>query len=445
MGRQKLGIYEKYLEFDSIKQYLRQSIGAKKSRINSNSTFEELVASADISQYLRGLRIFLDEYFEHASNPYELIKFMDNLGNNKKAISEFVLTIDNFVSWLKSKGYSDKTVLKYQAHVRAFIHKNHFNYSFKNFDADSERQIDNEKLGVDVSVIKEILWKIPSYTNDYYLKMLIEGMQKTGLGSDEIRSLTFGDLRYRFRTNSNGDEQKFVKIEKRREKSNRRFLTWFYGEYKRKVIKHLEMHPKSEYPDDQSWLVKSYHAFQQSFTNAYKNCIKKEYPEFLIIENGKLKKIATLHWYRHIFCSSAEIVGVPSSLIDLFVGHKGDAIRNIYHEIPDKKKLEFFKKVQEELFGVRESETREIIEREIIERLTVNLLNTGKRQTIFDRIEHNHEDLKNEPNDVKMGYFLTKIIDIAKNELRTDESFKAEISLEIEEKIVKKYNLTPKS
>ncbi len=404
-----------------------------------------MVGSVDISQYLRGLVIFLKDYFEPANNPYELIKFMENLGNNRQEISSFVATIDNFVAWLKSKGYADKTVLKYQAHVRAFAHKNHFNFSFKNFDADSERKIENEKRGVDIGIVKEILWKVPDYTNDYYLKLLISGMQKTGLGSAEIRSLTFGDLRYRFRTDSDSDN-KFVKVEKRREKSNIRFLTYFYGDFKRKVIKHLEMHPKEEYPDNQSFLVKSYHTFQQSFSNAYRNCIEKEYPEFLIIsESGKLKKICSLHWYRHVFCSCAEIVGVPASLIDLFVGHKGDSIRNIYHEIPDKKKLEFFKKVQEELFGIRESETRETIEREIIERLTENLLNTGKRQTIFDRVEHNHEDLKNEPNDVKMGYFLTKIIDIAKNELRTDESFKAEISLEIEEKIVKKYNLTPKS
>ena len=441
MGRKKSNIYEKYLEFDSIKQYLSQSIGAKKSKISSTSTYEELIASVDVSQYLRGLKIFLDEYFEPASNPYELIKFMDNLGNNKKAISEFVLTVDNFVAWLKKKGYSDKTVLKYQAHPRAFAHKNHYNFSFKNFDADSERQINNEKHGIDIGLIKEILWKIPEYTTEYYLKMLIEGMQKTGLGSSEIRSLTFGDLRYRFRTNGNGDEQKFVKIEKRREKNTQRFNTYFYGSYKRKIIKHLEMHPKSEYSDDQSWLIKSYHAFQQSFSHAYQNCIEKEYPEFIDYKG----KIATLHWYRHIFCSSAEIVGVPRGLINLFVGHKGsDEIGKIYHELPDKKKLEFFKKVQEELFGVRESETREIIEREIIDRLTENLLNTGKRQTIFDSVEHNPEQLKDEKTDVKMGYFLQKLINIAKEELRDDEDFMEEIYEGFESKLLSKYELNLK-
>lgn len=455
MARKKSNVYEKLLEFDSVKQYLSQSIGAKKNKINTNSSFEDLIQSVDVSQYLRGLVIFF-EYFEPASNPYELIQYIENMGNDKKKISEFVKTVDNFVSWLKAKGYADKSVVKYQAHVRGFVHKNHYGFSFKNWDAESERKVNNENLGIDIGVVKELLWKIPDYTNDYYLKMLSEGMQKTGLGSGEIRSLTFGDLRYRFRNNGNGDETKFVKIEKKRSKNTQRFVTWFYGDYKRKVIKHLANHPKSEYPDDQSWLLKSYKLFNKLFSNAYKRIVEKEFPELLNYDtktriNKKtgeaeeytvLKKIATLHAYRKVFCGSAEVVGVPSSLIDLFVGHKGDSIRNIYHEVPDKQKLEFFKKVQEELFGVRESDTRSQIEKEIIDRFMENLLNKGKRETIFHAVNEHPEHLKDETTDRKMGYFIQKLITIAKDELKQDSEFREEMYEEFEERISKRFNLT---
>lgn len=446
MGRTQTNIYQKLLEFQSVRQYLTQSIGAKKSKINPNASFEELIDSVDVSQYLRGLVIFLD-YFQYASNPYELIQYIENIyrSNDKQAKSEFVQCIDNFVSWLKAKGYSDKTVLKYQAHVRAFIHKNHFSFSFKNWDADSERQIENEKKGIDIGLIKEILWKIPEYTNDYYLKMLVEGMQKTGLGSAEIRSLTFGDLRYRFKNNGNGDEEKFVAIEKRREKSNVPFLTYLYGDYKRKVIKHLEMHPKSEYSDKQSWLLKTYNQFDKLFSTAYKNLIEKEYPEF----RDEKRKIATLHWYRHVFCASAEIVGCPKVLIDRFVGHKGDSIQNIYHNIPKKKALEYFKKIQEELFGIRESDTREQIEKQIMDRLMENLLNKGKRQTIFDAIDEHPEHLKNETTDRKMGYFIEKILKTAEENavkrLKNDEEFIDDLFNRFETKLLNRYRLMLKS
>ncbi len=91
------------------------------------------------------------------------------------------------------------------------------------------------------------------------------------------------------------------------------------------------------------------------------------------------------------------------------------------------------------------NKSKEQIEREIIERLTEGLLNTGKRQTIFDFFEHQPENLQDESNDVKIGYFLQKLITIAKEELAKDESFKQEIFEELKEKLVKKYDLTPKS
>ena len=104
-----------------------------------------------------------------------------------------------------------------------------------------------------------------------------------------------------------------------------------------------------------------------------------------------------------------------------FVAHSDDRLTGAYASA---KYLESnFKMIQEELFGIRSSDTREEIEKEIMDRIIDNILNKGKRQTIFTNFDDNPEDLKDEDIDMRTGYMVQKIIETVKEELLEDEDF----------------------
>lgn len=417
MGRKKTD-WSELLAFDSVKTYLNGSIGSKKSQIDSNGSFEEKIESVNLSNYLRGLQIYLNQYCKFAKNPYELIKYYregirsENEDYGKTVISTFKQSVEDFTAWLKNKlGLSPKTSVAYQSHVRGFCSHSGINLGkLRNYDVDSERSRINEKHGIEFEEIKEILFKVIEYTTDKNLKLLLEFMKRTGIGSREVLDLTFGDLRYRKWEND------FVKLEKRREKSGIRFKTWIYGDLKREIVKYLENH--KDYPDEQKWLLKGYHTFMQSFTTAYNRVINAEFPEYKDIE----KKVATMHGFRKVFKTTGIMLRIPEGIIDLFVGHKRDSITRAY-EKDNKQLLNWFKEIQEEIFGIKESDTREKIEREIVEKFMEVLTNKGKRQTIFNQFIHKEEDLKEESNDVKMGFFMESLMNTMKKELLEDEDF----------------------
>jgi len=62
-----------------------------------------------------------------------------------------------------------------------------------------------------------------------------------------------------------------------------------------------------------------------------------------------------------------------------------------------------------------------------MDRIIENILNKGKRQTIFNNFDDNPEDLKDEDADMRTGYMVQKVIETVKQELLEDEDFIKEL------------------
>ena len=58
-----------------------------------------------------------------------------------------------------------------------------------------------------------------------------------------------------------------------------------------------------------------------------------------------------------------------------------------------------------------------------MDRIIDNILNKGKRHTIFTNFDDNPEDLEDEDADMRVGYVVQKIIETVKEELFEDDNF----------------------
>ena len=415
-GRVKNQKWLTYLEFGSVKNYLSGSINSKKSKIANEVSFEDKIQKVNLTNYLRGLEVFLKEYCDFAKTPFELIHYYRELRktNDNDGLTAFKQHVEDYIVWLKNdRGLSGTSAMNYQAHLRGFLKWNDIILKFKNYDEDSEKSLRKAKFSIDFYKEVEMGKKVIGYVKNYNLKMIMKWMMISGLGSKEILSFKYGDLRYL--NYSNG----LVRIDASRVKTGVNFTTFIYGEIKELIQKHLEMNKDAE--DGDFWMnedpERAYHRYEKMFTNAYKNMLEQEYPEF----KSAKRKVFTFHSYRSLFITICRDLRVPVHIENKFVAHSDDRLTHAYASA---KNLELnFKMIQEELFGVRSSDTREQIEKEIMDRILDNLLNKGKRQTIFTNFDDNPEDLKDEDVDMRTGYVVQKIIETVKEELLEDEDF----------------------
>ena len=419
-GRIKNQKWLKYLEFTSVKKYLSGSINSKKSKISNECSFEEKIQKVNLTNYLRGVEVFLNEYCDFANTPFELINFYEELRktNDNDGLTAFKQNIENYIIWLKNeRGLSGTTAMNYQAHVRGVLKWNDISLKFKNYDERSEKSMRKAKFSIDFYKEMEMAKKLIGYVKNYNLKMAMKWMLISGLGSKEIFNFTYGDLRYL--NYSNG----LVRIDASRIKTGVDFTTFLYGEIKELIQKYLEMNKNAE--DSDYWLneepEKAYHRYEKMFSNAYKNMVEQEYPEL----KSANQKVFTFHSYRSLFITICRDVRVPRHIENRLVAHSDDRLTNAYASAKDLESN--FKMIQEELFGVRSSDTREEIEKQIMDRIIENILNKGKRQTIFTNFDDNPEDLKDEDIDMRTGYMVQKIIETVKQELLEDESFIKEL------------------
>jgi len=405
-----------YLDFNSVKNYLRGSINSKKSKISNEVSFEEKIQKVNLTNYLRGLEVFLTEYCNFAKTPFELIKYYEDLRkvDDKEGITAFKQIVENYIIWLKKdKGLAGTTAMNYQAHLRGFLKWNDVVLRFKNYDERSDKAMRKAKFSIDFYKELEMSKKIIGYVKNYTLKMCMKWMMISGLGSKEIFSFTYGDLRHL--NYSNG----LVRIDASRIKTGINFTTFIYGEVKELIQKHLEMNQDAD--DSEYWLNEepetAYHRYEKMFTSAYKSMIDQEFPEL----KEATKKVFTFHSYRSIFITICRDLRVPQHIEDCFVAHTSEGLNKHY---PLGKDLESnFKAIQEELCGVKNSDTREQIEKEIVNRIIDNIVNKGKRQTIFSNFDDNPEELKDENVDMHVGYMVQKIFETVKSELLGDQDF----------------------
>jgi len=415
-GRSKNQKWSSYLYFKSVENYLNGAINSKKSKIANETSYEEKIQKVNLTNYLRGLEVFLEEYCSFAHNPYELIHYYQDLRktNDTDGLTAFKQTVENYIIWLKNeRGLSGTTAMNYQAHLRGFLKWNDIILKFKNYDEDSEKAIRKAKYSIDFYKEVEMGKKIIGYVKNYNLKMCMKWMLISGLGSKEIFSFKYGDLRHLNYDNG------MVRIDSSRIKTGVNFTTFIYSEVKELVQKYLEMNKDAE--DSDYWMgeepEKAYHRYEKMFTSAYWNMIHQEYPEIKNIS----KKVFTFHSYRSIFITLCRDLRVPLHIENRFVAHSDDRLTGAYASAKDLESN--FKMIQEELFGVRSSDTREEIEKEIMDRIIENILNKGKRHTIFNNFDDNPEDLKDEDADMRVGYVVQKIIETVKEELLEDEDF----------------------
>ena len=423
-GRTKNQKWLKYLEFGSVKNYLSGSINSKKSKIANEVSFDDKIQKVNLTNYLRGLEVFLKEYCDFAKTPFELIHYYQELRrvNDSDGLTAFKQHVEDYIVWLKNeRGLSGTTAMNYQAHLRGFLRWNDIILKFKNYDEDSEKAMRKAKFSIDFYKELEMGKKLIGYVKNYNLKMCMKWMLISGLGSKEIFSFTYSDLRYL--NYSNG----LIRIDAERIKTGVNFTTFLYGEVKELVQKHLEMNKDAE--DGDYWLneepEQAYHRYEKMFTNAYRNMVEQEYPEL----HSAKKKVFTFHSYRSIFITICRDLRVPLHIENKFVAHSDDRLTHAYASAKDLESN--FKMIQEELFGVRSSDTREEIEKEIMDRIIDNILNKGKRQTIFNNFDDNPEDLKDEDADMRTGYMVQKIIETVKQEILEDEDFINELKTKL--------------
>jgi len=407
MARQRNAKWLGWLNFLSIKNYLNGSIQSKSSKIGSNATLEEKCDSVNLTNYLKGVEVFLKEYTNEFNEPSEIIDHYKEIRDNDEALARFKQLVENYIVWLKeTKGLSANTSQNYQAHLRGFLKWNNIIFKFRNYNETSERAKERRKLGIDFKALKEMSFKVIGYVNDFDLKLLLRWLQISGLGSREIFKQTFGDLRYK------DLDQQFVRIDGDREKTGIDFTTFVYGYVKDDIQKHLKLN--KDRADDEFIFgdpKSSYQNFQRRYKRAYKTMIDEEYPQF-----KESKPVFTMHGYRGIFETICRMLRVPKHIEEVFVAHLSDNITRAY--VLESELLENFKLVQEELFGVRESDTREQIEREIIQNLTNALMDKGKRKTIFNKCKDaTADEIEAISLEYKMNYLIESIIDEAKKEI----------------------------
>ena len=440
--------WKKLLEYESIKTYLNGSIGSKSKAIGESLTLEEKVKNVRLSQYLLGVDNFIKGYstymFENEQFPrnfnecYEFLDYIEEVrGSDDRSLwNKLLRYLDDYTVWLKEvRGLSGKTAINYQAQLRGYLNWNGAGIKLQTKEELSEVSKEQGNYSFDnLEKLLEFGKKVIEYAPDFELKTLLNWMLRSGLGKAEIMYLKMKDLR-------NKDlDQEFVEISKTRKKTGVTFITFIYGDLKRDIQKLMEYQHKDKKGNntlnnkdkgDKDYLfgenpdrLQNDNNFDRRFSRAYKKCVQQEFPQYLKAK----RKLFTMHKYRHVFETICDELRVPKSVENFFVGHKQFGTDKSYKK-KNKRMQKDFKKIQEFIFGIKESSTREEIKAEIIKDFTEALLNKGKRVNEFKRYENatTQEEKEAFSNQVKMNFFLEKIINIAKSdakkELLQDEGF----------------------
>ena len=448
MLSEKNAVWQKWLEFDSIRTYLNGSIGSKSGAIGDKLTLQEKVNNVRLSQYLLGVKNFLvyskymfeEKQFERKFNEcYEILDYIDDLKSlkDRKKWGELLVYLDNYTIWLMTveikdkeenivkKKFSGKTSINYQAQLRGYLNWNGAGVKLKTKEERSEVSKEQHKWGVEFDELKKLGMRMIFYAPDFELKTLLNWLFISGLGKAELTRLTMGELKHL------DWNKEFVKIEQNRQKTGVDFMTFLYGDVKKDVKKFIDTYEytdregkvflRNKDKDDDDYVfghnpdrAQTDINFNKKFENAYNRMISTEFPEY---KEAK-QKLFTMHKYRHIFQTTCDTLRIAKPYENSFVGHKQFGTDKSYKMPNAEKMLVEFKKIQEELIGVKESTTREQIENEIIANFTQALLDKGKRKSIFSSFSKNNETDKNEiPIEMKTNILVESIIQEAKNEI----------------------------
>jgi hypothetical protein len=330
--------------------YLENAIGARDSKITDETTLVEKIESNDnLSGYLRGVRLFF-EYSDDFEKPPDLIEHFGNIRGDREELNNVRKHVENFTGWLK-KQYTEKTSVTYQAQFRGFLKWNFINLQLKDYEVDSEKKKLRDKLGIDFEILVEIANRIKNYLSkgDHFETYLITNwLHISGLGSKEILTLKFEDLRPKFVTLRRRSHSNYIEIKKRREKTNVSFHTFVYGEVLDDLLLHLERNQDKHSEDTLFGDPKrAYERLNYRFSKTIDTIIENHFPEWRKYQ--KEKSLFTLHDYRHIFITACRKANIPTYIENKFVAHKEkDSSAKSYAE--KTQLLEYFGRVQEHLF-----------------------------------------------------------------------------------------------
>ena len=370
--------YSILLEFDSIKTYLMGSIDSKKNKISSSGNLKEKIKSVNLTNYLRGIKLFL-EFSEKFNYPSEILDFWKQNRDNNSEITKFKTEIENFLIWLrKEKKLSSATSLSYQAQIRGFLTHNDISLKFRNYDIPSDKSKERNKLGITYTEMKEFASLVKSYITDFRLKFLIEFMGN-GLGYREIATISFGTLR-----SKNYDEE-YIPISEQRVKTGVPYVNFISPRLKPFILNYLRMNEDKE---DSDLLFgdtdKAYQNLHRIYKRAYKKCVENHFPRW----KKATKQIFTLHNFRSLFISASRKLRIDRVHEDLLTAHKSASrIDRAYDLVDDL--LEDYKLIENELFSMNMDLTKQEIQKELMENLLDLINNKGKRTTIYRKYQEN--------------------------------------------------------
>lgn len=415
----KYGKWSELLEFSSVKTYLMGAIDSKSAQIGSNVSFEEKLQNCNLTNYLKGVEIFF-EYSLYSvqkdengksvydvvfKSPSDIIDHWKEIRDNTEKVAKFKQLIETYIVWLKNharegKGYSGNTAMNYQAHLRGLLRWNDIIIKFRNYKERSEKKKKQSKFGVKSEDLKDMSNKVIGYIKDFETKGVCKILLTTGLGSREVRELTFGDIRY-----LNWDEE-YVYFEGIRVKTGQPYGNCFYEDTKEFLMKWIEQNTDKKDEDNLfgNNLSNVYQKHQRIFRTAFNNMIHAEYPRI------KDTSFFTMHSFRGIFITACQDLRVPQYIEDFLVAHASDNLKSAYNNIGEKA-IENFKLVQNEIFGIKQNSTMEEAKKQIITDL-LNVVNNDGKRTMKYR-EHKDTPITELTTDIRTNVLIESIINKA--------------------------------
>jgi len=401
------------LSYLSINNYLKGSISSKSSKIGNNLTLEQKIADVNLTNYLRGVELFLTEFSEEFNDPSDIIDHWKKIRNNDEQIAKFKQNIEDYIIWL-SKKYSNSTAQNYQAHLRGFLKWNNIQLRFRNYKERSEKSKETSRLGINLEEIKEFSNKVIGFLNNRDIKLFCRILQSSGLGSNEVLSWKFKDLRLQ------DFSKEAVKITSERKKTGAIYTTFLLGIIKTEMQEHLKINSDK---NDEDYIFGNtpdvvYSNFKRQFSRAYHNCVDQYYLKW----NEAKKALFTFHTYRSIFITICRAIRVPKYIEDRFVAHQS-SIMDLAYPLTGKNLLENFKLVQNELFGIKTSDSEAKITEKIFDSLKELVLNNGKRESQFRKFNSVKEANTEPNNQMRIAYFLKIYETQIKNSILNDQEF----------------------
>lgn len=426
-----------WTEFECIKNYLINSIGSKSSQIDSNRSYEEIIKTVNLSNSLLGIEVFFKEFLKDSDvqkrfglsfdYPHEILDYYNEIRSDLKKVNNLKQCIEYFIMWLKTKkvkkngvvGLGKTTATAYQAQLRGFLSWNHVNLKFKNYNEETAISEEYDKFSIGYEELMQFAKTMIEYAPDFELTTICKWLYDSGLGIREILEIRMLDLRHK------DFSKEYVRIDHKRVKTGVKFTTFLYGKTKEDVITLMNLPENKEkaeedylFGDKGAKISQTYNNLERKFKRAYMKMISEKFPQYMDAD----KTLFTFHKFRKLFISACKALRIPQYIEDRFVAHKVKGLDRNY--TVENELLDYFKKIQEELHGVRESSTREEIKKEIIANLTDALLNRGRR--IAEHKKHsnmNEEEREKLSSKIQFDVLTQELINVAKQEIIKDKDF----------------------